>query len=314
MRKLSISIVLIFAAFLLAAAALMIVRGDARASGSAQTQTTATCLACHPRSFAGEVHGLGLTNPIFKVAWDQAGGPKECLACHVTGYDSELGKWKADIISCEACHSPIPENHPDQDMPVDKTNNLCAQCHNDSRFGWSDWKTSVHYKQEMTCSNCHDPHLPRRSVNENISIYCEKCHEDMAKRSEHSIHTLAGVSCISCHLGPKKGVDQNHQVPDHSFIPVVETCNACHAQQMHDPKPTPIIAPTITPTRVVPTPTLQPVITTPAAPGNAGSVIPFSTLDLSFMGAGLLGLGAIGGLALSPVLDWFNRLLTKKIK
>lgn len=231
------------------------------------------------------------------------------MVCHVTGYDATTETWKADAISCEACHSPIPEDHPNQDMPVDKSNALCASCHNDSRFGWTDWKTSVHYQQNMTCSNCHDPHLPKRAANENISIYCEKCHEDMGKRAEHSTHAQQGVSCIDCHLGPKKGVDQYHLVPDHSFKPVVETCNACHAKQMHDPKPTTVVTPTVTPTLTVPTPTPTPVLT-PAVP----TVTPFTTLDFSFMGAGLLGLGVIGGLAMSPVLDWVNRLFSKPRK
>jgi predicted CXXCH cytochrome family protein len=306
MRRFVVSTMLLLASFLLVGFVLM-VTSDVRAA-SPRGQTTESCLACHPRSFAGEVHGLGMANPIFKAAWDQAGSPKECLACHMTGYDTKTGTWKAETISCEACHSPIPEDHPTQKMPVNTSNNLCAQCHNDSRFGWDDWKTSVHYQQNMTCSNCHDPHLPKRSVNENVSVYCEKCHEDMTKRSEHSTHAQAGVSCVSCHLGPAKSVDPYHKVPDHSFKPVVETCNACHLQQMHDPNPAPLVTPTVTPTLVVPTPTLQPVLPTPTPPGKTGDVLPFNTLDFSLMGAGLLGLGIIAGLALSPVLDWLNRL------
>lgn len=312
MRRFTIFMTTLLTSLLLAGVALMVAQDHARAAVPGQTQTTATCLACHPRSFAGEVHGLGLTNPIFNAAWNAAGGPKECLVCHVTGFDAETGTWKAETISCEACHSPIPQDHPNQEMPVDKSNTLCAQCHTDNRFGWADWKTSVHYQQNMTCSNCHDPHLPRRSANENVSAYCEKCHEDMTRRSEHSTHARAGVSCIGCHLGPKKGVDQFHQVPDHSFKPVLETCNVCHAQQMHDPKPTPVVTLTVTPTRVIPTPTLP--VATPMFPGNTGSVIPFTTLDFTFMGVGLLGLGAIGGLALSPVLDWFNHLFSKSTR
>ncbi len=291
MRRLPISVIALLTAILLTGVFLLVVPGNASASGIGQTTTTETCLACHPRSFAGEIHGLGTTNPVFNVAWDQAGKPKECLVCHTTGYDEKSGSWAADTITCEACHNPIQEDHPNHDMPVNRSNSLCAQCHNDSRFGWTDWKTSVHYQQNMLCSNCHDPHLPKRAPDENISAYCEKCHEDVTKRAEHSTHAQAGVSCIQCHLGPKKSADQFHKAPDHSFKPAVETCNACHAQQMHDPKPTPMVTPTITPTKVVPTPTQQPALT--PAPGNFSNITPFTTMDFTFMGVGLLGLGAI---------------------
>ena len=311
MRRLTISAISFAIAIFLAGTALLVMQSEVRAAGPEQTEA---CLACHPRSYVGEVHGLGTTNPVFKTAWDSQGSPKECLVCHVTGYDAASGTWKTDTISCEACHSPIPSDHPNQPIPVDKSNELCAKCHNDSRFGWADWKTSVHYQQNITCSNCHDPHNPQRPADENASVYCEKCHQDLTQRAEHSIHAQKGVTCIDCHLGPKMGVDDYHKVPDHSFKPVVDTCNNCHAKQMHDPNPTQAVPPTATPTMVAPTPTLPPTATTTATQGDAGSLTPFSTLDFTFMGAGLLGLGAVGGLALSPVLDWVNRLFSKRKK
>jgi len=310
-RRITLSAVSLLATLFLVGAALLLTAGPARASGPDQAEA---CLACHPRSFAGEVHGLGTTNPVFKAGWDKEGNPKECLVCHVTDYDAESGTWKSDTISCEACHGPIPEDHPTQAMPVDKSNQLCAKCHNDSRFGWDDWKTSVHYQQDMTCSTCHDPHLPKRSTDENVSAYCENCHVDITKRAEHSTHAQAGVSCISCHLGPKKGVDEFHKVPDHSFKPVVETCNACHVQQMHDMGPTPVVTATLAPTMAVPTATSQPVLINSSQTESGANTSPFNTLDLTFMGAGLLGLGAVGGLALSPVLDWINHLFSKPRK
>jgi predicted CXXCH cytochrome family protein len=308
MRRFIFSAVILLVAVILAGAALLFSPVAARAAGPDQTEA---CLACHPRSYVGEVHGLGTTNPVFKAAWDDQGNPKDCLVCHVTGYDQVTGTWKSDTISCEACHNPIPADHPNQKMPVNKTNQLCATCHTDSRFGWADWKTSVHYQQNITCSNCHDPHNPQPPTDDTVSTYCESCHKDMTQRAEHSTHALAGVNCISCHLGPKKGVDQFHKVPDHSFKPVVETCNTCHAKQMHDPNPTQIVTPTVTPTATL-APTALPV-GTPTPPAGSAASTPFSTMDFTFLGAGLLGLGAIGGLALSPVLDWINHLFSRRV-
>jgi predicted CXXCH cytochrome family protein len=291
--------------------------GAAHAAAAAQTPAPSTCNACHPRSFTGEVHGLGTKNPGFAAAWQAQNKPAECLACHVTGYDPKTDQWKSDAITCEACHSPIPGDHPDQNIPVDKSNDLCAKCHNDSRFGWSDWKTSVHYQQNMACVTCHDPHLPKRAAGEVVSVICENCHKDMSQRSEHSTHTAAGVTCIQCHLGPKKGPDEFHKVPDHSFKPVVETCNGCHASQMHDANPT--AAASLTPTPVVESTavaTATPVMAvSPQSPAAGSSILSdgvagLTPLDLGFFAAALLGIGAIGGLFLSPITRQFERFFS----
>jgi predicted CXXCH cytochrome family protein len=107
----------------------------------------------------------------------------------------------------------------------------------DARFGWDTWKASVHYQQNLTCTTCHDPHTAALKLSDptktDTSSLCVNCHKDTAKDSQHSQHAEAGVTCVDCHLGPKKGNDDFHKVPDHSFTPKLETCNGCHADQMH---------------------------------------------------------------------------------
>jgi hypothetical protein len=296
-----------FIALLLAGAFVILAGFETRTAFARQSTD---CLACHPRSFAGEVHGQGINNQGFKDVWNAQGKPKTCLQCHVTNYDPATDTWLADSITCVACHSPIPEDHPNQDIPVDKSTDLCAKCHNDSRFGWNDWKVSTHYQRSMTCSECHDPHIPRRTT-EVAAQVCEKCHEDMSQRAEHSTHAKAGVTCISCHLGTKKGNDEFHKVFDHGFKPELETCNGCHAQEMHDE-----VIVTVTPT-ATPVPTAIFIESTPApaalpTAANGPSLLTTLSNKLQFESHYFVVLvGIIGGLILSPMAGSIVRGLRK---
>ena len=279
-------------------------------TSAAPARQSSDCLVCHPRSYAGELHGQGINNQGFKNVWFEQGRPQECLQCHVTGYDSATNTWVADSITCVACHSPIPENHPDEDIPVDRSTDLCAKCHNDSRFGWNDWKVSTHYQRDLTCIACHNPHITKRAV-EDAAMLCDKCHQDISQRAEHSTHAQTGVTCINCHLGNKTGPDQFHQVHDHGFKPELETCNGCHAQEMHD---------AALPVAVTPTPTLT---ISGIKPEMIAVVIPTPSpkAELATFPAGLSGYfqpgsrylpilyGVAGGMIIYPILGIMIRSL-----
>jgi predicted CXXCH cytochrome family protein len=206
-------------------------------------------------------------------------------------------------VACEACHSPIPENHPEQDIPVNKTTELCRNCHTEARFGWDEWKVSVHFQNNIVCTTCHDSHSTSFKLSDlsdaDASSLCQNCHKDVATDAQHSAHSTAGVTCIMCHLGAKTGPDVFHQVPDHSFQPKLETCNACHAQEMHGAVAATAIGPAKTPTTAVeiPTATVTPKVEniTPMLPI---SETPAPVNILGFIGmAGVLGL--VGGMIFS---------------
>jgi predicted CXXCH cytochrome family protein len=267
-------------------------------------------------------HGQALSDPVFAEAWNNQGKPGACLVCHTTGYDPATGQAAVEGVSCEACHSPIPANHPMDNMPVDKTPDLCGKCHSDPRFATENWKLSVHYQRSMTCSVCHDAHTAGMKTIEgaiptdDASALCANCHKDAMQNFPTSKHAAAGVTCVNCHLG--FNVDNKdaavtdfataHKAPDHNFLPTLETCNKCHADQMHSPgqaaaaaaikveasggTPTPV--PTVPATAVAPVPTNQP--------------IPVSPVGFASM-AGLLGLA--GGMVLAP---WLERLYRRYVK
>lgn len=214
--------------------------GDARAEAALRQQDN--CVACHKEIPDSTMPDPARRNQEFTSFWADQGRPNNCLQCHVTGYDPVSGTWKTDGITCEACHSPIPSNHPEDGMPVDKNTDLCRTCHTDTRFGWDAWDQSAHSQNDITCSNCHNPHStslkPTDDSATDSSSLCENCHKDMAEHEAHVEHVETGATCVMCHIGPSKGDDDFHQVPDHDFKAKLDACNSCHADQMHgDGKP-----------------------------------------------------------------------------
>jgi predicted CXXCH cytochrome family protein len=125
-------------------------------------------------------------------------------------------------------------------MSVDKSTDLCGRCHNDPRFG-EQWMVSAHYQRNISCTTCHDPHsagfkpVPgQEKAATDPSGLCLNCHKDYSESAVHSRHGQVGVTCVNCHLGvTDEVVSDPHQLPNHSFKPVIATCNSCHSQQMH---------------------------------------------------------------------------------
>jgi len=217
---------------------------SADASVPAQTQTP-DCATCHSDfqdNWAQGMHAKASSDEVFVSAWTEQGKPTACLSCHTTGYDEATGTWLKDGVTCEACHTKVGEGqHPfAANMSVDKSTDLCSRCHNDPRFG-DQWKVSAHYQRDMSCTTCHDPHsagckpVPGQDkAAADPSGLCLNCHKNYTYSAVHSRHGQVGVTCVNCHLGvtDEKSTDP-HQLPNHSFKPVIETCNSCHSQQMH---------------------------------------------------------------------------------
>lgn len=267
-------------------------------------QEASNCVACHKGIPNGDM-SIEPTNPLSAETAVPGQGMQAnaCTKCHVTGFDAKTGTWREDGVACEACHSPIPENHPEQDIPVNKTTDLCRKCHSEARFGWDEWKVSVHFQNNIVCTTCHDSHSTAFKLSNltdsDASALCQNCHKDVATDSQHSAHSVAGVTCIKCHLGEKTGPDEFHQVPDHSFKPKLETCNGCHAEEMHAAVPATAIVPGATATSAVetatPTPTPKVENITPMLPLSA---TPAPANVLGFIGMAAV-LGLVGGLVFS---------------
>lgn len=281
--------------------------------------TNDSCFNCHEdilTSWQHGPHGQALNDPVFAAAWSAQGEPGACLVCHTTGYDPASGKFDAEGVSCAACHSPIPNNHPMENMPVDNTTELCGRCHSDPRFSDKSFTLSVHYQRDMKCTVCHDQHsagMKRIAGTEgessDASDLCENCHKSAMQNFPASKHAEAGVTCVNCHLGFNISEENGdvHRAPDHNFIPSLDTCNKCHSEQMHAPGDA-VVAAAIKIEEIGGTPTAEP---TPAAipvPQVENEPLPVSPLGFAVM-AGLLGLAA--GMVLAPWLERSYKHLTK---
>ena len=301
--------------FALLAAGITLLVASAQSGTVPPVQTSSDCATCHTEfqiSWQNGAHGKSGSDPIFLDEWTKQGKPGACLVCHTTGYDPATGTYKADGVTCEACHRPVPTDHPKSPMPVDRSTDLCGRCHSDSRFGWQDWKVSAHYQRGMDCATCHDPHSASLKEvaapfggkkSDDVSQLCIACHKENSMDFSYTIHAQKGVSCVDCHVKHIETADKTaHTVPDHSFNASLASCNTCHAQQMHSP--TEAVNPRAIAGAVVvePTPKVKLASVTPEPQ-------PVSPIGFSAM-AGLIGLTT--GMVLAPWLERGYRHIIKR--
>jgi predicted CXXCH cytochrome family protein len=276
------------------------------------TPQTPACVACHTefgQAWQNGPHGHAVSDPKFVADWTSQGKPGACLVCHVTNYDPATGTWLEDGVACEACHGPMVADHPKEPMPVDRSPELCARCHSDTRFDWQNWQGSTHYQRGMSCITCHDPHsaslkvvTPRDGTAQynDASELCITCHKDVSMNFPYSVHQKQGVTCINCHVThTQTGSTDVHAVPDHSFKANLDSCNTCHSDQMHNAAAA---------TGAVPASALAASV--PAqiqAAGLTTAPSPVSPIGYAALAA-LIGLAA--GMIMAPWLEkWYRRAL-----
>jgi predicted CXXCH cytochrome family protein len=245
------------------------------------------CMACHKEfPVTASKSTTGSDFPVLQ-------GQPACMTCHTTGYDSGTGKWKADGVTCEACHSPMPADHPAKLAPIHNETDMCKTCHTSDRFGWESWQTSAHYQSDMVCSVCHNPHttsLILMSGEKDASSLCQNCHKNESQNAQHSAHAKTGITCVDCHLGEPTGPDDFHKIPDHDFKPNLQTCMKCHSAEMHAGK---IVIITATSS-----PTDKPTLSVTLSANEASQPI----LPKPFHLAGMTALiGMVGGIVLAVV-------------
>ena len=308
-------IALMFA--LLAAGVTLIIASaqEGTGSGPAASQFTQDCAVCHTEfatTWQSGAHGQAASDPVFVEQWTNQGKPGACLVCHTTGFDPATATYEAEGVTCAACHGPAPADHPKSPMPVNRSTDLCGQCHSDTRFGWQDWKVSTHYQRGMDCTTCHDPHsaaLKKVSVTlsgdtptDEVSQLCINCHQESSMDFPYTSHHQQGVACVDCHVNHLENDDRTaHTVPDHSFNASLKSCNTCHSDQMHGPSDTIDGQSVSAPLQTAPAEEMKLASVTPEP--DPASPIGFSVL------AGMIGLA--GGMVLAPWLERWYRHLSK---
>ncbi len=116
----------------------------------------------------------------------------------------------------------------------------------------------------------------------------------------YTAHAQKGISCVDCHVKHLENKEQTaHTVPDHSFNASLDSCNACHAEQMHSAATNAKTPAGITgPVSVEPTMEVKQSGITPEPD-------PVSPMGFSAL-AGLIGLAS--GMVLASWLErWYHR-------
>lgn len=258
------------------------------------SQDCAECHAQYQEAWEAGAHSQALTDPVFQEAWTNQGQPPECLGCHTTGYDPKTDTYQAAGITCNACHDPVPSNHPLAPAHMSRSSELCGECHRDTQF---EWANSRHGESDLTCINCHDPHATSLRA-EDASSLCADCHGTRVAAFGHSNHAKEGLTCTDCHITKTDApLGMGNAQHSHTFEVDLNTCTKCHESEIHDPAAAMLVPP-------------EDATATPApAPsglnsGSSGTVTstPEATSPVGFaLFAGLIGLAL--GMVLAPWLE-----------
>jgi Zn-finger protein len=190
------------------------------------------CRACHEGEFqawSNTTHARASFDPIFQVYLQQVEEPGECFACHTTGYNAITGQFMLAGVTCEACHGPYRDGHPQESMAIATSTDLCGACHTSTLF---EWGSSRHGFAGVNCVDCHEVHTQETRATLTTNLLCADCHQDRTRDVTHTIHGQADIQCIDCHLARSSdsvadAVD-GRAVTGHSFAVFVSTCNECH--------------------------------------------------------------------------------------
>lgn len=194
---------------------------------------TEECTACH--SLIGDhwissAHGQASTNANFNEAWDEQGNLPVCMTCHATGYDASTLTWETPGVTCQTCHTPYNENHPEEVMPTDVSSRLCGNCHLET---FTQWQDSVHSNENLTCNQCHNAHTTSLKT-EGSQELCQSCHREKVHTFELTVHATNGLLCTDCHLRVSDvELGEGHGKRIHTFDVDLETCTDCHAEGLH---------------------------------------------------------------------------------
>ncbi len=190
------------------------------------------CTACHTEfvsAWRASAHADAAQTAAFLEAWTGQREPAMCLGCHATEYETQNGEVYASGIECASCHQPVNEAHPIEPMPVERSPDLCGECHQETHFAWS---VSPH---SIACIDCHDPHGTSLKAAD-ASALCTGCHREpeLTEGQIHPVHTAEGLTCADCHLGVlEEHPTEAHAGRDHSFHVQLTTCTDCHESSYH---------------------------------------------------------------------------------
>lgn len=157
----------------------------------------------------------------------------ECQACHRVIQETWENGMHGDAgLTCETCHYPVSDDHPDEVMPTDVSSRLCASCHIATA---EEFELSHHGEEDLTCVRCHNSHSASLRTS-TLQELCENCHSDVVHGYDLSAHANNDVLCTDCHM--QMDDNEEREGPGnmtHTFMADLQTCNTCHSTEMHNP-------------------------------------------------------------------------------
>jgi len=108
---------------------------------------------------------------------------------------------------------------------------------------YTDWHISIHAKEGVTCTSCHDVHRLGTPPTKSGSQQCFGCHVLLNRSGGHAIHSFA--NCVGCHMprvvkSAESGITHSHVfkalIPQDTIEnPVIpNSCTACHNHRNAD--------------------------------------------------------------------------------
>jgi hypothetical protein len=150
-----------------------------------------------------------------------------CLTCHSTNFSPETGAYEHTGVTCEACHGPLAEGHPEEGvMALSVDSSVCRDCHTDT---FEDWNATPHAQAGVQCIGCHRSHTQNLRLDD--QALCKSCHRDQLQDGGHLAHLRTGLDCVSCHTSPASSphVANGPSAPTHQFAVNTAVCADCHS-------------------------------------------------------------------------------------
>jgi len=177
---------------------------------------------------------------------------KNCVPCHVVGYDSAKSTWVEAGVQCESCHGPgsahatkpVADNiGQNKKLPPDRQAMICGQCHaqgtstDGSRnypvgYKWGDDLNKYFKLAEVTGKKPNQQynewHSSKHAKSDPV-VGCTTCHEvhGAASSNKYMLKKAENELCGSCHADALAK-------PEHPKVTDAMKCSMCHMPEgMH---------------------------------------------------------------------------------